>query len=254
LILEDAAPCMLVTAGNTLARIDAVRGITNVFSGRTGARIAAHATMNGYDVELLTSRPDAVEDAVVDRSRLTLTEYQTFDELASLMESRIRKDRFHVIVHAAAVSDYQCAGVYEPRQRGADDARELHSWSGALDAVDATEKISSRHSELWIRLTPTRKLVDQIRRPWGFTGVLVKFKLEVGVSDDELARRAEGARRESDADLVVANSLESVRERAMFVRGDAVEKVDRANLAARLIAAIDVLRRGRAAAFLKGDP
>ena len=34
---------ILVTAGNTQTPIDRVRSITNIFSGRTGARIAARA-------------------------------------------------------------------------------------------------------------------------------------------------------------------------------------------------------------------
>src|SRR4051812_45379683 len=105
---------MLVTAGNTLTPIDAVRGITNVFTGRTGARIAAEATVNGYDVELLTSQPGVVEDTVVDYAHLDLTEYQTFDDLAELTEGRIRNGEFDVVVHTAAVSDYHCSAVFEP--------------------------------------------------------------------------------------------------------------------------------------------
>ncbi len=51
---------LLVTAGNTLAPIDRVRGLTNVFTGRTGAAVALHAHDRGHRVVLLTSRPEAV--------------------------------------------------------------------------------------------------------------------------------------------------------------------------------------------------
>src|SRR5438034_5962598 len=44
---------ILVTAGNTLVPIDRVRCITNIFTGRTGARIALHAQERGHDVTLL---------------------------------------------------------------------------------------------------------------------------------------------------------------------------------------------------------
>jgi len=50
----------LVTAGNTLAPIDSVRGITNIFSGRTGAQIALELHRGGHDVVLLTSRPETI--------------------------------------------------------------------------------------------------------------------------------------------------------------------------------------------------
>jgi hypothetical protein len=49
---------ILVTAGNTQTDIDRVRCITNVFSGRTGAQIAAEAFERGHAVSLLTSHPE----------------------------------------------------------------------------------------------------------------------------------------------------------------------------------------------------
>jgi phosphopantothenate-cysteine ligase/phosphopantothenoylcysteine decarboxylase/phosphopantothenate--cysteine ligase len=53
---------LLVTAGNTLVPIDKVRGITNIFTGRTGASIALEAHRRGHGVTLLTSHPEAVHD------------------------------------------------------------------------------------------------------------------------------------------------------------------------------------------------
>lgn len=46
---------LLVTAGNTLAPIDRVHSLTNVFTGRTGAAVALHAHGRGHLVVLLTS-------------------------------------------------------------------------------------------------------------------------------------------------------------------------------------------------------
>ena len=41
---------ILVTAGNTQAPIDRVRCLTNIFSGRTGTRIALEARQHGHTV------------------------------------------------------------------------------------------------------------------------------------------------------------------------------------------------------------
>ena len=51
---------ILVTAGNTQTVIDRVRCITNVFSGRTGAQIAAEAFERGHAVTLVTSHPEVL--------------------------------------------------------------------------------------------------------------------------------------------------------------------------------------------------
>ena len=52
------------------------------------------------------------------------------------------------------------------------------------------------------------KLIDMVRSPWGFRGTLVKFKLEVGISDERLLEIAEKSRIHSQADFMVANTLE----------------------------------------------
>ena len=182
---------VLVTAGNTHTPIDRVRVITNVFSGRTGATIAAEFGRRGHDVTLLTSQPETAGDTP------TRT-YRTYDDLAGLMAEVIPAGGWDVIVHAAAVSDYAVAGVF-----AGDERRDV-----------SAGKVKGSHPELWLRLTPTAKLVDRIRSDWGFRGVLVKFKLEVGVTEAELLAVAERSRVTSAADLMVANTLETMHDRA----------------------------------------
>jgi phosphopantothenate-cysteine ligase/phosphopantothenoylcysteine decarboxylase/phosphopantothenate--cysteine ligase len=106
----------LVTAGNTQTPIDKVRCITNIFSGRTGTRIALQARERGHDVCLLTSHPQVVEELssalVPENSGWRVRPYRTFTDLHRLMESEITSHRFDVIIHVAAVSDYAIAGTY----------------------------------------------------------------------------------------------------------------------------------------------
>jgi phosphopantothenate-cysteine ligase/phosphopantothenoylcysteine decarboxylase/phosphopantothenate--cysteine ligase len=102
-------------------------------------------------------------------------------------------------------------------------------------------KVKSTHKELWLRLVPTPKLIDQIRRPWGFKGILVKFKLEVGATETELKQIAEKSRRHSDADLMVANTLEGMDTWAVIMSrtGDFM-KVARTGLAREVIRAVQL--------------
>ena len=94
-----------------------------------------------------------------------------------------------------------------------------------------------------MRLIPTPKLVDKVRAAWGFAGVLVKFKLEVGLSEPELVEVAERARVHSAADLMVANTLEGMREWAVIGTGPGgYRKVTRAELADRLLDLVEVAR------------
>jgi phosphopantothenate-cysteine ligase/phosphopantothenoylcysteine decarboxylase/phosphopantothenate--cysteine ligase len=218
---------VLVTAGNTQTPIDRVRCITNIFTGRTGARIAAEAHRRGHAVTFLTSHPEVIDEPAPDPARWRVVPYRTYDDLDRLMGELIPSGRFDAVIHAAAVSDYSVAGVYADPAPGA-------------PRLDVTGKIRSRHGELWLKLVPTAKLVDKVRGEWGFRGVLVKFKLEVDVSETELLEVAERSRVQSAADAMVANAMETRHEWAYLgVRGGPYERLTRGELASRLLAAVE---------------
>ena len=92
----------------------------------------------------------------------------------------------------------------------------------------------------WLRAVLTQRFVDRIRAPWGFTGILVKFKLEVGISEQELVEVAEASRRQSSADLMVANTLDGMAEWAYLGAGD-YRRVPRPELAEAIVEAVEKL-------------
>lgn len=242
---------ILITAGNTQTPIDEVRVITNVFSGRTGGQIALAAIQRGHVVTLLTSHPETVPaaDPTPAGPAVEVVPYRTFDDLHRLLEQRITGGNYDAIIHCAAVSDYQLAGTFAPAADTEFDAQ-LGLWktrttgnSNPPGLIDVTAgKIKSSHRELWIRLVPTPKLIDFIRQPWGFTGVLVKFKLEVGHDDTELIRIAEASRAHSQADLIVANTLSGMQRVAFLGPVDGrYERIDRPELASRLLTEVERL-------------
>ncbi|WP_020471673.1 phosphopantothenoylcysteine decarboxylase domain-containing protein [Zavarzinella formosa] len=229
---------ILVTAGNTQTPIDRVRCITNIFSGKTGGHIAAVAAARGHLVTALTSHPESVPDPGALKK---LRPYRTFEELERLMAEEIPNGGYDAVIHAAAVSDYHLAGVYAPAPGSAFDP-ETAVWQsneGSPRMIDtAAGKVKSHHPELWLRLKPAPKLVDRIRRDWNFAGLLVKFKLEVGVTDDELRDIAEKSRQQSYADLMVANTLEGMHDWA-FIGAGSYDRVSRPELAVRLLTELE---------------
>ncbi len=224
---------ILVTAGNTQTPVDRVRCITNVFSGRTGAQVAARAFDRLHSVTLLTSHPEVLAAIPSARHRwepdFRVRPYRTYDDLAAAMAEEVTRGGFDAVIHAAAVSDYRVADVLTRRDGRFEDA--------------AAGKVKGSHPELWLRLVPTPKLVDKVRAEWGFRGVLVKFKLEVGPSEEELLDVAERARVHSGADLMVANTLDGMRSWALVGAGPGgYAKVPRAELADRLLDRVEAAK------------
>lgn len=192
---------ILITAGSTMGMIDTVRGVGNIFKGGTGATLARRFADSGHNVTLLTSNSGLLHN----RRGVQVRDYITFDDLAALMEHEITTGDYDLIVHSAAINDFTPTGTFVPTD------------NGSLTPVSDTGKISSQHNALFIRLSPTYKLVDKIKGAWGFTGALVKFKLQVGMSDHELIRVAANSMRASDADVIVANCKEWKDERAIVI-------------------------------------
>jgi phosphopantothenoylcysteine synthetase/decarboxylase len=232
----------LITAGNTMTLIDKVRCITNIFSGRTGTRIALAAVSRGHAVTLLTSHPEVIRELTGEAPKgLTVWTYRTFADLGDLLESHLTGGRFDAFVQCAAVSDYECVGTYAPAEGTHFDAATAR-WQAAAPAMAsrAAGKVKSDEPELWLRLVQTPKLIDMVRTPWNFRGVLVKFKLEVGLSEEELRELAEQSRRRSHADLMVANTLEGMDAWALLgPENGGYERVARTELPVRLLEAVE---------------
>lgn len=211
---------VLITAGCTTVPIDQVRAVTNIFKGRTGASIAEGFAREGHDVTLITSN----RSFAAAESNLRMVSYKTFDDLNRVMEMEIVAHKYDTIIHSAAVSDYRVAGVFTKNN------------DGMLAEVNSDNKVSSSHSELFMRLTPTVKLIDKIRTDWGFAGTLVKFKLEVGISDVRLHEIAYQSMLASRANMIVANCLEWSAHYAYIIEanGDS-KKVSRRELPSALL-------------------
>lgn len=244
---------LLVTAGNTLVPIDRVRCLTNIFTGRTGASLALEAHDRGHTVTLLTSHPETVLElrgSEPARGRWFLHRYHTFEELRRLMADHVSRGGLEAIIHCAAVSDYLSGGIYAPAPHTRFFPRD-GQWrsddpAGPALVDRAAGKVKSSEPELWLRLVRAPKLVDMIRGEWGFQGLLVKFKLEVGVTDVQMLDIAEPSRRHSGADLMVANALEGMNLCAYLgPLAGGYQRVSRRELPTRLIEALEQLARER---------
>jgi phosphopantothenate---cysteine ligase (CTP) len=221
---------ILITAGNTQSPIDSVRCITNIFTGRTGAAIAHEASRRGHHVTIATSHPETITS-----SSIQICPYRIYEDLESVLQKELTPiDSFDVIIMAAAINDYHVEGAYSLANSAVFDASR-NRLNGDLKPMH-DPKIRGNHPELWLRLVPAPKLIDRIRRDWGFQGTLVKFKLEVNVTDDQLLKIAEDSRKQSQANWLVANTLEGKNDWAYLLGEHASPlKVDRSQLASCLL-------------------
>jgi phosphopantothenoylcysteine synthetase/decarboxylase len=233
-------PRFLVTAGNTRERIDRVRDWGNIFTGNTGFNIARAIAPHG-DVDLLTS--NAAHAAEAAAHGISAGTFRSHDDLREALRQRVTTTAYDAIFMTAAVADYTPVRTYAVQAKSIQaDGSEI--WV-VCDAQAG--KVKSTHSAIAVLGERTEKLVDKFRRDWGFNRTLVKFKLEVGLTQEELIAVASASRTASGADYLIANTLDMVTGDAAgaFLLSDREpEWVARAELAQRCarIAAESVLK------------
>ncbi len=168
---------IIVTGGPTAEFIDPVRVITNFSSGKMGVALAREAWLRGADVSyIFGGRLAPVENV---RSKRVVTTKQMRD--AALEE--LQKGKWDAFIMAAAPADFG------PQQQ-------------------AKAKIRTRDGAFTLKLNPTPKIIDEVRKGWPKV-YLVAFKAETAPEKKNLIEAAKRFRKESGADMVVANDVSS---------------------------------------------
>ena len=165
---------VLMTAGPTVEKIDPVRVMTNISTGKTGTLLASELVSAGAKVTLVYG-PGTAEPP----KGAKIIRVKTVSEMFSAVKKELRK-KFDVVVLAAAVSDFI------PK--------------------NSNSKIKSSKN-IAIKLTRAPKIIDHIKKI--HKGILIGFKAEANVSKKELVSRARKKLKESDADMMVANDIGS---------------------------------------------
>ncbi|MGR3319217.1 MAG: phosphopantothenoylcysteine decarboxylase domain-containing protein [Candidatus Anammoxibacter sp.] len=181
---------LLITSGPTRSYLDAIRYVSNTSTGQLGSKIAAKALELGARVTMLYGTGSMIpETNGVEhnkKTRLSLINIETNDELQDTIENRLQNTSFDAIVHAMAVLDF-------------------------IPERMVNEKTPSNNHEWTIKLIRTTKIIKLIRKIWP-DSFLTGFKLEVNKTKKELIERANLFLSESMVDMVVANDLKEIKE------------------------------------------
>jgi phosphopantothenoylcysteine decarboxylase / phosphopantothenate---cysteine ligase len=179
---------ILVTAGGTRVKIDAIRSIVNGSSGRFGTEIA-----KSFDRALRLSE-DYSNDGLFflgtkscELSFLcNITRFDLFEEYQHHLDAILATEKPDIVVLAAAVSDFA------PKEE--------------------TEGKISSESEVTITFKPLPKLIATVREKVP-NAVICGFKCLDHASHEELVEAAKKQIEKCEVDLVVANNWNTMKDR-----------------------------------------
>ena len=185
---------ILITAGGTRERIDSVRYIGNMSTGRTASQLADELTEAGHSVTWLGAR-DAIQPATVNR----IESFYSFADLEAQLRLLLGTGEYDVVVHAAAVSDFSVASIES------DGPRASKNDNGKL----------SSESGLVLYLKPNPKLLDSLKSWSGNPAMrVVGFKL---TDTDDPQQRIAAIKKQFDqsgVDAVVHNDMSEISQTA----------------------------------------
>jgi phosphopantothenoylcysteine decarboxylase/phosphopantothenate--cysteine ligase len=163
----------VVTAGPTRGWIDRVRFITNPSTGKMGIAIAQEILARGGAVNLILG--PTFEKPPMEAN---VTRVETSEDMYKVVMSTLSENNIDAFISTAAVLDF-------------------------IPEKTEDKKIQSGQN-LSINLVPSSKIINEVRKKYKDL-LIVGFKVESGLNDDELEARARKKITEGICDLVVAN-------------------------------------------------
>jgi phosphopantothenoylcysteine decarboxylase/phosphopantothenate--cysteine ligase len=168
---------ILITGGPTIEQIDPIRVLTNRSSGRTGIELAKEAYKQGAEVTLIHSKElnlMGIKEVKVETAREMIDACVT-----ELRRGKEKREGYDVLISSAAISDF---------------------------TVNSSEVKIPSGGDFHLHLVPTGKLIEEVRYEFPEL-VIVGFKAETNVSEDELIRRAKEKMGKHNLEMVVANDV-----------------------------------------------
>lgn len=168
---DFAGKKVLVTAGPSYEHIDPIRFISNKSSGIMGKEIALELWRRGAEVIFVTSKPFDIDLPNFREVRVVSVNDMLNAVLANI-------ENCSLFVSSAAPSDF---------------------------VVDMEKKKIKTAKEVILKLKEAPKIIKEVRKV--YSGDIIGFKAETGVSDEELEKIARERLNSDQISMVVANDV-----------------------------------------------
>lgn len=186
---------VLITSGATSEPIDAVRVLTNLSRGTTGAEIAKTLVQSGFHVTYLHGQNSTLPSRVsgLETQLIPFTDFKSFE---THFVEQLKTQTFDAVIHLAALSDYSPVQVVNAQKE---------------PVAQIGGKLSSQNETVYLELKRNRKLIKEVKNlSLNKNLFLVGFKLtaKASASDKEIYLRS--LFNEAHCDLVVHNDLDEI--------------------------------------------
>lgn len=191
---------LIITAGGTTEKIDDVRSITNLSTGRLGNVIGRTILDRFGDKLERLYYVHGTRALPPEGDKVVAVPIGSAGDLEKILKELLEKESIDAVIHSMAVSDYT--------------VKELTTLADIQQGktLDASKKISSDIEDLVIVMKKTPKVISGIKK-WSPNTLLVGFKLLSNVSREELIDVGHALLVKNGCTFVMANDLKDIKEK-----------------------------------------
>jgi len=177
---------VLITAGGTTEKIDNVRSIVNISTGKLGCAIAEAFADKGHDVYYICGKNAAKPN----KAGIDILEVLDVQSLQNTITDIFGKHTIDAVIHAMAVSDYRVKSIST-----------AENFPQSLPVMD---KIPSNMENILLWMEKTPKII-KLFKEISPASVLVGFKLLYDIPRETLIETACKLMDDNKCDFVLAN-------------------------------------------------
>jgi phosphopantothenoylcysteine decarboxylase / phosphopantothenate---cysteine ligase len=179
---------ILITSGGAREKIDGVRFIANMSTGKTGSSIARYLWERGHDITFLHAR-----DSIVPGINCMKEKFTSFNDLDGKLKSLFSNAGFDAVIHLAAVSDYSPYAI---------------NTGGLETKLPLNGKLGSGPESVSITFRKNHKILEKLKEYSGNRKIkVIGFKLTNGASESERFDAIREMFEWPDIDYIVSNDL-----------------------------------------------
>lgn len=221
---------IVITAGGTIEKVDDVRNITNMSTGKLGATICntilADISEEIGKIYYVTTKHSIMPEK---NEKIEFVYITGVYELKQAIENLLKNFKMDYFIHSMAVSDYTVEYVSTAKRLTTELTKQIikakddieteeqlysvieHVVQFPNDIINRHTKISSVENGMIIKMKQAPKIISFIKQ-WNPDVKLIGFKLLSNVEEAELVSVATKLLEKNNCDYVVANDLSVIRK------------------------------------------
>lgn len=247
---------IIITAGGTTEKIDGIRKITNISTGKLGSTILEQiVTKFKHEKNLCIyylSPRSSIKPKYIDESKIIYLDTDSLEQVNFALTKLFEHSSIDWFIHSMAVSDFQIKNIVSKDEinnyiknnikRGMSTEQIMEVIDSSFDIVHNyfhDNKISSNKNNLIINLHKTNDFLEKVRNEYKDTKI-ISFKLLNGVIRDELIKEGMDLLRKTRSEYVVASDLKDIKtgltvSLLINKNGDTIDMITKNDIAENIV-------------------